>query len=162
MSGIKTPLFWGRWGLGGAWWTESSNSSSYQAIKYHRPGPVQISPVLLPFYWWETYLPVKNVETKGFPGGSAVKESVCQNRRCGFNPWVGDVATHSSILAREIPGTEEPGGLTVHGGRKELEMTQGLNNSNKITLCLTPGSCLLSGEKAFCNQICWLRLPLWI
>ena len=45
------------------------------------------------------------------------KDSVCQGRRCGFNPWVGEIplgkemATHSSILAWEIPWTEEPGGL---------------------------------------------------
>ena len=29
----------------------------------------------------------------GFPGGSVVKESTCQHRRCRFNPW-----------ARKIPG----------------------------------------------------------
>ena len=47
-------------------------------------------------------------------------ESVCQYRRCkrhGFYSWVRDdplekeMATHSSILAWEIPWTEEPGGL---------------------------------------------------
>ena len=25
---------------------------------------------------------------RGFPGGAAGKESPCQSRRCGFNPWV--------------------------------------------------------------------------
>ena len=29
-----------------------------------------------------------------------------------------EVATHSSILAWEIPWTEEPGGATVHGIKK--------------------------------------------
>ena len=49
-----------------------------------------------------------------FPGG---KESACQCRRHGFNPWVGKIpwrrkmATHSSIVAWEILWTEEPGGL---------------------------------------------------
>ena len=38
------------------------------------------------------------------------------------------MATHSSILAWEIPWTEEPDG--VHGITKESDMTQELNNSN--------------------------------
>ena len=33
------------------------------------------------------------------------------------------MAIHSSILAWEIPRTEEPGGLTVHGVAKESDMT---------------------------------------
>jgi len=45
------------------------------------------------------------------------KESACQFRRCKFEPWVGKIPwrikwpTHSSILAWEIPWTEESGGL---------------------------------------------------
>ena len=34
-----------------------------------------------------------------------------------------EMATHSSILAREIPWTEEPDELTVHEIAKELDMT---------------------------------------
>ena len=34
-----------------------------------------------------------------------------------------NMATHSSILAWEIPWTEKPGGITVHGVSKELDMT---------------------------------------
>ena len=41
----------------------------------------------------------------------------------GEDPLEEDMATHSTVLAPEIPGTEEPGGLTVHGGRKELDRT---------------------------------------
>ena len=33
------------------------------------------------------------------------------------------MATHFSILAWEIPWTEEPGGLQIHGVTKELDMT---------------------------------------
>ena len=49
------------------------------------------------------------------------KEPTCQCRRCVFDPWVEKiplekvVATHSSILAWEIPWTEEPGGLQSMG-----------------------------------------------
>ena len=42
-----------------------------------------------------------------------------------------EMATHRSILAWEIPWTEEPGGATIHGSRKELETTWQLNNNNK-------------------------------
>ena len=34
------------------------------------------------------------------------------------DPLEKEVASHSSILAWEIPWTEEPGGLTVHGVAK--------------------------------------------
>ena len=57
----------------------------------------------------------------GFPGSSVVKESACQCRRCRYNPWVGkipwrrEMATHSSIVAWEIPWTEEPGRLQSMG-----------------------------------------------
>ena len=56
----------------------------------------------------------------GFLGGAGGKESTCQcrrHKRHGFNPWVmkisleKEIATHASILAWEIPWTEEPGGL---------------------------------------------------
>ena len=58
--------------------------------------------------------------TIGFPSGASGKESASQYRkheRLEFNSWVGkipwgeEIATHSSILAWEIPWTEEPGGL---------------------------------------------------
>ena len=39
------------------------------------------------------------------------------------DPLEKEMATHSSIVAWEIPRTEEPGGATVHGGRKEPDMT---------------------------------------
>ena len=53
-------------------------------------------------------------QSRGFPGGSVVKEPTCQCRRCFLgqeDPLEEDMATHSSILAWRIPGTEEPGGL---------------------------------------------------
>ena len=54
----------------------------------------------------------------GLPKWLSGKESTCQCRRHGFNPWVWNIpslekerATNSSILAWEIPRTEELGGL---------------------------------------------------
>ena len=55
------------------------------------------------------------------------KESACKYRRQkrdGFDPWVwedpmeSEMATHSSILAWKIPGTEEPGGLQSMGSQR--------------------------------------------
>jgi len=55
---------------------------------------------------------------RGFPGGTSGKEPICRRgKRCRFDPWVGKIplekgrATHSSILAWRIPGTEEPSRL---------------------------------------------------
>ena len=60
----------------------------------------------------------------GLPWGLSSKESTYQSRGCGFNPWGGKVpwrkemATHSSILAWKIPGTEEPDRLQSMGSQR--------------------------------------------
>ena len=59
----------------------------------------------------------------GFSGVSVVKNSpimqVMQVQSLGWEePLEKEMATHSSILAWEIPWTEKPGGATVHGVRK--------------------------------------------
>ena len=57
----------------------------------------------------------------GLPWWLSDKESACKCRRNGFDPWfvkiplVEEMATHSSILAWEIPWGEEPGGLQSMG-----------------------------------------------
>ena len=44
-----------------------------------------------------------------------------------------EMGTHFSFLAREIPWTEEPGGLhTVHGVTKELDKIEWLNNKRAL------------------------------
>ena len=47
-----------------------------------------------------------------------------QETRAGYLGWEDplekEMATHSSILAWEISGTEEPGRATVHGVAKDL------------------------------------------
>ena len=60
---------------------------------------------------------------QGFPGGSVVKNPPAmretQEMQVLFlgqeDPLEEDMATHSSILAWEIPRTEEPGGLQSMG-----------------------------------------------
>ena len=56
------------------------------------------------------------VDENGFPGGSDGKASACNAGDPGSIPGLGRSpgegnGTHSSILAWEIPWTEEPGGL---------------------------------------------------
>ena len=59
---------------------------------------------------------VKAMAMRGFPGGSDGKESAYNAGDLGSNPGLGrspgekKMATHSSILAWEIPWAEEPGG----------------------------------------------------
>ena len=77
---------------------------------------------------WVEYKVRKKVQKdqKGFPGGAGGKESWCQCRRyetqvssLGWEaPLEEGMATHASILAWEIPWTEEPGELQSKGSQK--------------------------------------------
>ena len=63
----------------------------------------------------------------GFPGGSVVKnlpaKQEMQVRSLGWeDPFEKGMATHSSILAWEIPWTEEPDGLQSMGSQ-DLDTT---------------------------------------
>ena len=59
-----------------------------------------------------------------FPWWLSGKESACHCGKHRFNPWVREIplekeiATHSSILASEIPWTEEPGWLQSIGSQR--------------------------------------------
>ena len=59
----------------------------------------------------------------GFPGDSVVKNSYAkqetQVQSLGWkDPLEKETAAHSSILARRIPWTEEPGGLQSMGSQR--------------------------------------------
>ena len=59
-------------------------------------------------------------ETKDFPGGTMVKNLPAKQETRAQSlgqedPLEKEMATHSSILAWEIPRTEEPGPATVRG-----------------------------------------------
>ena len=57
----------------------------------------------------------------GFPGGSDGKGSDCNAGDTGWeDPLKEGMATHSSILAWEIPQTEEP---TVHVAARKSDTT---------------------------------------
>ena len=64
-----------------------------------------------------------NTKTEGFPDGSVVKNLLAkqgtQVQSLGWNdPLEKEMATHSSILAWEIPWAEEPGRATVNAVAK--------------------------------------------
>ena len=63
----------------------------------------------------------------GFAGGSDGKESLCNTGDPGSVPGSGrspgEGNTHSSVLARRIPWTEDPGGIQSMGC-KESGMTK--------------------------------------
>ena len=63
------------------------------------------------------------MQSNVFPSGSVVKNlpamQETQIRSLGWeDPLEKEMATHSSILAWEIPGTEEPGGLQSMGSQR--------------------------------------------
>ena len=72
----------------------------------------------------ETLSFVRTRWTLGLPRWLTGKESVGQRRRHGFNPRIQQIplekemATHSGILAWEIPWTEEPGRLPSVGSQR--------------------------------------------
>ena len=77
-------------------------------------------PLILPHIDWSLLQFTWIIVILGFPGGSVVK-NLLQCRRWEFrslgqeDPLEKGMATHSSILAWEIPWTKEPGGLQSMG-----------------------------------------------
>ena len=74
-------------------------------------------------------------------------KNLLQCRRPRFHPWVGKekgMATHSSVLAWRIPGTEEPGGLQSLGSQGRLTHTHTLVES--LSLIFWETGSLREGE----------------
>ena len=70
----------------------------------------------------------------GFPGGSVIKESACNAGDWGLFPGSEDplekeMTTHSSILARKIPRTENSGGF------QSMESQQKLYHNHYLLKC---------------------------
>ena len=77
----------------------------------------------------------------GIPGGSDGKESACNTGDLGSilgqeDPLEKEMAIHSSILAWEIPWTEEPGGLQSTGSG--LQSNKELATTEQLTLMTKP------------------------
>ena len=75
--------------------------------------------------WWAAVHGVEKSQTVGFPGGIVAKNlpaSAADARDAGSIPGSGrspggGKGTHSSILARRIPWTEEPGRVQSMGSQ---------------------------------------------
>ena len=67
----------------------------------------------------------------GLPWWLSGKETTCQCRRLGFDPWVGEIPKegNGNVLAGEIPWTEKPGGLQSMGSQNSHTL---LNNQTTI------------------------------
>ena len=68
------------------------------------------------------------MEKTSFPGGSVVKNPPAKAGDEGLSlDWEDlleeEIATHSSILAWEIPWTEEPGGLQPMGSQSRTPLS---------------------------------------
>ena len=68
----------------------------------------------IPLFYY--YLPKSGIVW--LPWWLSGKESICKCRRCGFSPWVGKIPWRRkwqcTVLAWEMPWTEEPWWATVH------------------------------------------------
>ena len=78
----------------------------------------------------KVYSQEKAAHTKGFSGDASGKEPTCQCKRWDSrvrflgckDPLEAGMTTHSSILARRISWTEEPGGLRSIGSQSRTRL----------------------------------------
>ena len=75
----------------------------------------------------------------GFLGGSDGKESACQCRDHGFNPWVGKIPWRRKWQPTPIflPGESHGQGNLADcspWGHKELDITEQLNTDTKLKI----------------------------
>ena len=74
----------------------------------------------------------------GLPSWLSSKESTCQYRRCGFNPWVGKIPWSRKwqptpvFLPEKSSSCRGAWQATVHGVAKESDTTQQLDNKVRI------------------------------
>ena len=85
----------------------------------------------------------KIIGRMGFPGGASGKESACQCRRLGFNPWFRKIPWRRAwqptpvFLPGELPWAEKPGRLPYcQWGCKELEVLNTFKRSVLLTYFL--------------------------
>ena len=80
-----------------------------------------------------TYSIDNDILTDGFPWWLSSKESTCQCRRYGFNPWVGKI-----LWKWKLQPTEEPGGLqsmeSQRAGHNLVTKQQHSNRYDVLTL----------------------------
>ena len=88
-------------------------------------GPLDVFTLFAGAYCLSSFWEPLKETVLGFPGGSEVKNlPAMQETRAWCLGWEDplemEMATHSSILAWEIPWTEEPGGLYSPWGHRRV------------------------------------------
>ena len=135
-------------------WTLKALLLTCKQYREYSPGPDQHT-----FF----RIRVQILKTKGFPGGTVVKNKPANSgdsRDVGLIPGLEDpleeeMATHSSILAWRIPGTEEPGGLQSMGSQTvghDWTHTESCLKMKTLGLRLGPG-------KSHMGPRCLSKLP---
>ena len=72
----------------------------------------------------------------GFPDGSAAKESACDVGYLGWIPGVGRSPGEGKGYPLQYSGLENSTDCIVHGGHKELDMTEQLSlHSETLIIC---------------------------
>ena len=134
-------------------WFSAIGRQRYGSLNFSPPTIVNANNVTSESYF------IIPVVVKGFPGHSNGKEWDCNCRRqetrvrsLGWeDPMEWGKATHSSILARKIPWTEESGRLTVHEVAKSGTWLKWLNEQEII---IKPKEKFHKAENAKSCSIC--------
>ena len=110
-----------------------------------KPGALQSTGSQRVAHDWVTELNHFTPLGQVFPGDAVVKNLFAMQETWVQSFGQGDsleegMATHSSVLAWEVPRIEEPGGLQSTG-HKELNMAQSLNNNNTSGAACAGSSC---------------------
>ena len=110
------------------------------------------------------------LQRMGFPGGSDGKESACRAGDLGFIPGRGRLpgggnGSHSSVLACEVPWTEEPGcspsGCRESDTTKQLALTE--NGHWPLWWgCFSRQHTPAPGESAGLSWLLWFRVAEWV
>ena len=81
-----------------------------------------------------------------------VAQSRTQLKWLSMHAWEKKMATHSSILAWRIPGTEEPGGLPSTGSKSQTWLKRLSSSSSSLMGANCAGSLKLTRVGAFTPQ----------
>ena len=103
----------------------------------------------------------------GFPSGSAVKNLPAMQETGVWSlgkedPLEEEMATHSSILAWEIPWTEEPSGLYSPWGRKESAASEQLTCPHHTNIYIRVYQSSLICVFQIISNVGHTQLPTWL
>ena len=106
---------------------------------------------------WLIFMPSKD-DSKGFPGSASAKESACQCRRCGFNPWVRKIPGEGNGNSLQSSCLENPMDrgvrwATVHGIAKSRTRLNSKNKDDSMDVNLSKRQEIVEGPGAWCAAV---------